>query len=189
MAGTIDPNKSATAWAMRRSQEDTFLRICSHTENGGSVVELAREWGCNVSDMMQWVYDDKTRANRYGAALKSRNEHVIESVLAEFRIIAHMDPAECLNSEGGVKSLADMSIEARKCISAIEVEEIWAGRGEDKIQVGELKRIKFYNKLEAGKVLALNLKLLNSIPELKEAESLEDALRAVAETWKARKDA
>jgi phage terminase small subunit len=90
----------------------------------------------------------------------------VEFVLKELLQIANCDVAEAFEENGGLKSIHDIPTPIRKTISSFEVEEIWEMQQDEdnprrrhKVQIGELKKVKFWDKkgsLELlGKYLAM----------------------------------
>jgi hypothetical protein len=81
-----------------------------------------------------------------------RNEITLDQVLEQLKNWLLFDPLELIDEETeAVKSLKDMSKEARMSLSEIHVQEIW-GQSETpdgkkiKEKTGELKKIKFIDK-------------------------------------------
>ena len=80
------------------------------------------------------------------AEQRQRMKGIVERVQAERAAIAFFDPIDLFDADGNMKRLEDMPPEARRCIAGIEVSEIWEGSGEDRRQIGYLKKIKLADK-------------------------------------------
>lgn len=108
----------------------------------------------------------------------------VTRVLLEFRRIAMVDVGEAYDDLGNFKPLKDIPEDVRRCIAGIESEELWEGRGEDRKQVGVLKKVKFWDKKGSLDSLGKYLKMFVEKVELSADDSLsrliEDAYRPKA---------
>ena len=148
--------------------------LCELVANGGSPIELASAWGMNYGELMTWVNDDKYRYDRFQKSLRNRGEWAIERVLKEMRSIALSNIQEVLNPDGTVKPLDQWSEENGRAIQSLEVDEIWAGKGPDRVQIGITKKIKFLDKTKALELLGKNLALFVERVAISTTSSLEE---------------
>lgn len=87
----------------------------------------------------------------------------VEMVLKGLKDFAMANPKDAYNEDGSLKSIHDMPESLQKSIASLEVDEIWEiqreGRQKTKVQIGETKRIKFWDKAKGlellGKYLAM----------------------------------
>lgn len=87
--------------------------------------------------------------NRLAKLIEKRAERVeisVDRVLEEAKRIAFADVQDAFNSEGGLKDLKDWPEDLRRGVSSFEVEELFEGRGEQREQIGVLKKVKFWSK-------------------------------------------
>jgi phage terminase small subunit len=75
-------------------------------------------------------------------------------IVRELGRIAFSDPRRLLNELGGMKPLAEIDDDTAAVIAGMDVEELYSGRGEEREQVGHVKKVKFWNKREALAELA-----------------------------------
>lgn len=80
------------------------------------------------------------------AETKIRNHATLDEVIDLMSEWLRFDPKDLMNTDGCVKSMDELPKAVRTSISEIQVTEIWAGKGDERIKVGELKRIKFVDK-------------------------------------------
>ena len=80
------------------------------------------------------------------ARIMKKNELEIEDILREMANWVMFNPKNILTEHGAVKQFEDMSDDEAKCITEFTVEEIWHGRGEDRVLAGYLKKIKLVDK-------------------------------------------
>jgi phage terminase small subunit len=67
--------------------------------------------------------------------------------------IAFFDIAECYTDDGSLKHIHDIPKETRLAMSGLESEEIFAGRGDDRVYIGQAKKVKFWDKNRALEAL------------------------------------
>jgi phage terminase small subunit len=89
-------------------------------------------------------------------------------VLERLADIDRMDVLDILEDDGSLKPVREWPLIWRQFVSQFEVDEIFAGRGDDKLQVGLLKKIKWPDKIR-------NLELLGkhvSVSAFKEIQEI-----------------
>jgi phage terminase small subunit len=85
-------------------------------------------------------------------------------VLEEARRILLSDVGEIFDmTTGAIKPLSEMSKEVRACISSIEVEELFDGTGDDRRQIGYVKKVKLWDKTKALDLLMRHFDLLAAV--------------------------
>ena len=93
------------------------------------------------------------------AKLARKADVTAERVIAEFAAIAFLNPADYYDEDGNLLPIREMPEAARRAITGIDVEEIFAGRGEERRQIGVLRKIRFAQKQPALDSLAKHLGL------------------------------
>lgn len=89
-----------------------------------------------------------------------------EMVIRELHHIATVDVQDAFNSDGTLKPVNEMPEYIRRSISAIEVEELFSGVGENKTWIGYTKRVKFWEKTKSLEMLGKHLKLwIDKLPK------------------------
>lgn len=88
-----------------------------------------------------------------------------ERVLSELSQIATVDISQAFDDMGQMKPLNEIPEQVRRAISAIEVNEIFAGQGEDKMAIGLAKKIRFWDKPKALELLGKHLRLFTEVHE------------------------
>lgn len=89
----------------------------------------------------------------------SKVEVKADEVLRELQTFGHMDPAEIVDEQGRLLPLKKMPEHVRRAIASVEIEEIWDGKGDERVQVGELKKVKFWPKHRGLELLGQHIKL------------------------------
>lgn len=99
-------------------------------------------------------------------------------VLGELLKLASADPAEMYELDGSMKNIHDIPEHLRKTISRIEVVEYFEGKGENREQVGHIKRVAFWSKEKALENLGKHLKLFSDKVEIGTTRTLEQIIGA-----------
>lgn len=122
----------------------------------------------NVEVARQIEENLKTTEERCGITL--------ETILVELRRILLSDAADALDpATGEVLPLKQWPLDLRRALSGLDNEEIWAGRGEAREQIGVVKKMRFWSKTEAAQQL---LRVLGAFKDKVEVKvGLEDLLQ------------
>lgn len=84
-----------------------------------------------------------------------------DRVLHELERLAMVDPAEAYTPDGQLKPMHEIPEDLRRSIAAIEVDELFAGKGDAREQIGYTKKIKFWPKEKALEQLGKYLKMFS----------------------------
>jgi phage terminase small subunit len=103
--------------------------------------------------------DIQAEVQRLMKARADRVEVTADTVLRELLQIATVDLAEAFDENGRLKPLHEIPLSVRKAIAGVEVYEEFAGRGEDREQIGETKKVRFWDKNKALEMLGRHLRL------------------------------
>lgn len=89
----------------------------------------------------------------------ARVEVTVDDVLRELLCFARTDIGQAFDEQGRLKALKDMPEEVRRAISGIETEELFGGSGEDRVEIGQVRKIKFWDKAKGLELLGKHLKM------------------------------
>jgi phage terminase small subunit len=101
----------------------------------------------------------KAEIERRAQAISRRLEITQERVLRELAAIAMSDPRRLYHADGRLKPPSEWDDETAAAISAVEVEELYAGRGEDRVAIGHVRKVKRFDKVRALELLGRHLRL------------------------------
>jgi phage terminase small subunit len=120
----------------------------------------------------------KVRAelDRLQAKVEKKLEIKKERILKELLRISTSDVLLLFNDDGSAKELKDIPEDARRCISGIETEELFAGRGEERQAVGVTRKFKFWDKTKGLELLGKHLKMYTDKLDVGLEESFLDLL-------------
>lgn len=76
-----------------------------------------------------------------------------ERVLTELAHIAKSDPRRLFDAQGKLLDPSQWPDDIAACIASIETEELFDGQGEEREQIGWTKKVRFWSKPEALKLL------------------------------------
>jgi phage terminase small subunit len=102
-------------------------------------------------------------------------------VLRELFKLANCDISQAFDEFGNLLPVHQIPVDVRKAISGVEVEDLFAGRGQDREQIGVTRKIKFWDKTKALEMLGRHLALFKDRVEISVDPSLVDELRAARE--------
>jgi len=180
-------NETREARTKRILSDPLFIeKICVHVANGGGLPKYCQDVDIRYSDALKFIDADKqNRRVPYEAALKDRNEWEIESILAELRKIASIDIREAFNSQGGLKPIQDIPPDVARSIQSIKISEIWemqgVGKDKEKVQIGEVKEVKFWDKIKSLELLGKKLAMFIERHDHKVGVTLEDLVAGEGE--------
>lgn len=109
----------------------------------------------------------------HAASLKSVNLDVQE-ILLELKRLAMCDLEQALNPiDGTLLPINEIPVDVRKCIAGFHVEEIWEGKEGQRVQIGVVKKIKFWDKNKALELLGKHFKMFTDKVEHSADSTLE----------------
>src|SRR6267142_6304759 len=82
-----------------------------------------------------------------------------DDVLGELLRIARADLTQAFTPEGQLKPIHEIPEDVRRAIAGVEVEQLFEGRGQKREKVGDLVKVKFWNKVSGLDLLGRHLNL------------------------------
>jgi phage terminase small subunit len=90
---------------------------------------------------------------------QERLEVKADDVLRELLRIAMADLGKAYDEHGRLRPIHDIPADTRRAMAGVKVFEEFEGRGEDRVQVGEVREVRFWDKNKALELLGKHLKL------------------------------
>lgn len=110
-----------------------------------------------------------------GAALVT-----IKMVLQELKRIAVCNVKDAFKEDGSPKIITEFPDDVAKCVAGYDVEEIWEGQGQDKVYVGNLRKVKFWDKNKGLEMIGRYLKMFTDKSEVSIGLTLEQMVEGDA---------
>ncbi len=101
-----------------------------------------------------------------------------DEVLNRIAHLGRVDILDAYDERNCLKAIKDIPEEIRLSIAGIETEEIWEGKGADRVLVGYTKKVKFWDKKGSLELLGKHHKLFTDKVEHTADESLASILAA-----------
>lgn len=154
---------------------DTLRTICAFIANGGTLTTLCTGWEVTYSDVWSWLFMNEARKQAYTEALQARSEWEHEVILAELRAIALFDLTTLYAADGTVLPISAWPKEAGKAIVQLESLEERVNVAGESMAVGQVRKLKAYDKLKAIELLGktAHLKLFVERHEMSMTKTLE----------------
>lgn len=162
----------------------TMIEIFGHLANGGSLINLCQMWSVRYSDIIYWINEDAARKKLYTEALIAQQEWSINRLLQELRAISFVDIKQIFNEDHSLKPPSEWPDDVAAALAGIEVDEIWEmqesenSRKMKKVQIGETKKVKLFDKLKALEMLGRDLGRFTQKIEHSGKLTLEDLVSA-----------
>jgi hypothetical protein len=155
--------------------ENAIDIICARVRIG-SLYDFCKEFNLHYGSVQEWIEVDEARRERYKQAMDVREHHGKDLVVRELLDHLKIDITQAFKADGSFKALEDIPDCVRRYIASMEVEELYDGAGKDKIEIGVVRKLKFYDKMKAIELLAKHLKMLTDKTEHTVDDALHDLL-------------
>lgn len=109
-------------------------------------------------------------------ARSKRTNITADNVLSELMRIATADLSGAYDEQGRLKPIHEIPEDTRRAMSGIKVFEEFEGSGQDRVKIGEVREVKFWDKPKALEILARHLKLLTDKVEVSGSVTISDRL-------------
>ncbi len=91
--------------------------------------------------------------------LQDKLEVSVERVLKEAARIAFSDPRKLFDEDGNLKPITDLDDDTAAALAGLDIEALYKGKGKNAIRVGDVRKVKLWNKGEALEKLFKHLGL------------------------------
>lgn len=94
-------------------------------------------------------------------AHRSAKVHIsADDVLAALRRLLGSDVRQAFAENGSLKPIHELPDDVALAISSVETDELFDGSGKDRVQVGVVRKVKFWDKTKAAELCARHLGML-----------------------------
>ena len=139
-----------------------ILFVEAYCANGGNVTRaykaagfsaasdhIAAASGHNLLKDPEIKAEIERRRAEVVTAAQEKTQLTVEGTLRELARVVHVDPRRFFDAGGRFKQISELDDECAAALASVEVEEIFAGRGEKRELDGYLKKVKFWDKNSA----------------------------------------
>lgn len=156
---------------------DTLDAIILHVTSGGTLTEFCKERDVPYNAVSAWLASNEARDGAYKSAMAKRDDQNKDVIIGQLREMASADIAEAFDpATNTLLPIHDIPANVRRMIAAIEVEELFEGRGDNRTQIGVLKKIKLWDRNKAVETFARHHKMLTDKTEVAADQTLADLL-------------
>lgn len=133
----------------------------------GNGVQAARRAGYKGTDeVLASVAHENLRKPQIAKAVaeaqarrQQRLDLQADDILRELLRLARTDIGQAYDEKGRLKPIHEMPEDVRRAISGVKVFEEFEGTGKDRVQIGEVREVKFWDKVKGLELLGKHLKL------------------------------
>lgn len=151
-------------------------RIFKHLSNGGTIIDYCRLVGQRYDEVMFWINSDGGRRELYEQGKKARLDWIYESCLKQYNALSTLDIRELYGESGELKPMKDWPESAALAIAGVETFEQFEIVGGVRESVGELKRVKTYDKNKSLEALGKHIRMFADVLEVRGEISIKSAL-------------
>lgn len=153
--------------------------VCAYFETGNPGKAYIKVTGysgsaSNAGRMGRAIIGTKRVAHLIEAwrkAVANRFKVSDDKILRTYAHLAFADIRDFFNEDGSFKAIKDLPRECADMIAGFDVEELFAGSGKDRVQIGITKKIRLINRKDALDSLAKTRGLFVAMPKDKEKQT------------------
>lgn len=151
-------------------------RIFKHLSNGGTIIDYCKLVGQRYDEIMFWINSDEGRRSLYEQGKKARLDWIYESCLKQYNALSTLDIRELYGESGELKPMADWPENAALAVFGVESLEQFEIVDGVRESVGELKKVKTYDKNKSLEALGKHIRMFADVIEVRGEISIRGAL-------------
>jgi len=151
-------------------------RIFKHLSNGGTIIDYCRLVGQRYDEVMFWINSDEERRGLYEKGKQARLDWLYESCLKQYNALSTLDIRQLYGESGELKPMKDWPEEAALAVAGVESLEQFEMVDGVRESVGELKRVKTYDKNKSLEALGKHIRMFADVIEVRGEISIRGAL-------------
>jgi phage terminase small subunit len=126
---------------------------------------------------------EEIKATHIQPKLENQFNITADKVLTELARLGFSDVRRLFDDTGVMKAIHELDDDTAACISSIEIEALYEGSGKDKFEVGQTKKVKFWDKKGPLEMLANHLGIIKNKMELtgKDGKPIDLATKIIHE--------
>lgn len=159
-----------------------IVDLLTHVATGGTLVQFCADREVHYKLVNRWLQDDTERAERYATALRIREDHAKDLIIAELTAYLRADVTKCFDENGNMKPIKDWEHAERRLLAGYKFREIFemegTGKEREKVHVGNMIEVKFHDKPRTIETFMRHLAMLVDRKQHEVASSLIDLVTA-----------
>lgn len=158
------------------SDPNRMEKIFKHLAAGGTIIDYCLLVGQRYEEVMFWINADEDRRMLYEQGKKARLDWIYESCLKQYNALSTLDIRELYGSAGELKAMKDWPESAALAVAGVETIEQFEMVDGVRESVGELKRLKTYDKNKSLEALGKHIRMFADVLEIRGEISIRSAL-------------
>jgi len=140
--------------------DNNLEHICDYIINGNSIIDYCKIHDIKYGQMINWLYDNDDRKEKYEIALVARGEWTAQRILQELRQLSFVNAKDLFNDDGSIRDVDSLPDSISAAIEGIDIQDAKHNKDGDEIEP-RTRKIKLTNKLNAIKLLGTHLKMFS----------------------------
>lgn len=158
------------------SDTSRMEKVYKHLACGGTIIDYCKLVGQSYEELMFWINSDESRKSMYESGKKARLDWIYESCLKQYNALSTLDIRELYGSSGELKRMEDWPEGTALAVSGVESLEQFEMVDGVREAVGELKKIKTYDKNKSLEALGKHIRMFADVLEIRGEISIRGAL-------------
>jgi hypothetical protein len=142
---------------------------------GGTLAQFCGSRDLDHGIIRTWLSAGE-QGKRYAAALDIRDDYARDIVFGELMAYMKSDLTQAFDERGDLRKLHEMPSEVRRMVSGFKFREVFDGKGDERVHVGNIIEAKFLDKLKAIELMARKLSMLTDKTQHEVGPTLEALL-------------
>ena len=158
------------------SDPNRMEKIFKHLAAGGTIIDYCLLVGQRYDEVMFWINSSEDRRSLYEQGKKARLDWIYESCLKQYNALSTLDIRELYGPTGSLKDMKDWPESAALAVAGVESIEQFEMVDSVRESVGELKRLKTYDKNKSLEALGKHIRMFADVLEIRGEISIRSAL-------------
>jgi phage terminase small subunit len=151
-----------------KAKRDQFVAEYLVDLNGSAAALRAGYSESTCRNRAVLLLQDPEIRGRIEDALLARIERTrvnADNVVREYLRLATSDIGELFDDTGAMHPMKDLPKDVRRAIQSVEVEELFEGRGEERVRIGRIRKVRMIDKIRALDMLTKHVGVRDLFPQ------------------------
>lgn len=165
-------NQALQSWT---ENPTNFYSLLDHVACGGSITAYCQAHEFPFYQLRRWIRADSERSRLFDEAMDDRDELIKEDIKISLHQMTMFDLRKLYTEDGRLKHPLEWPEEIARSVAKLEQVDYYEGQGQDREQVGVIKKVQFIDKLKAKELVGKMTTLFNN-EKKQNAETLGDLI-------------